>query len=120
MLFAMNHYGNYTENREGGIIPVAKKHGMGIMIMKSVRPKETVKTIDPSDLVRFALSLQGPTGVVVGMESRDVLEKNLALLRTFKPLAKEEMEKIASAVMPWFNSGKAPWLQPGYKDGIIA
>ncbi len=43
MLFAMNHYDGNKENRQGTLIPAARERGMGIMLMKTVRPKETIK-----------------------------------------------------------------------------
>ncbi len=54
MLFAMNHY-TTGEDRQGNLIPAAKSKGMGIMLMKTVRPKETIQGINPENLVRFAL-----------------------------------------------------------------
>ena len=77
MLFAMNHYDGNKENRQGTLIPAAKKRGMGVMLMKTVRPKETIKGIDVKELVRFALSLDGPDGIAVGMDSKKVVEFEL-------------------------------------------
>nr|MCU0363318.1 aldo/keto reductase [Bacteroidales bacterium] len=54
VLFAMNHYGDNKDNRQGLIVPVARQLGMGIMLMKSVRPKETIKELNPAELVRYA------------------------------------------------------------------
>jgi uncharacterized protein len=73
MLFAMNHYGENKQDREGSLISAAKEKGMGIMLMKSVRPKETIPGIDTRELVRFALSLDGPDGIVVGMDSKRIV-----------------------------------------------
>lgn len=120
MLFAMNHYveGSNKFDRQGEIIPAAKSRGMGIMVMKTVRPKETIRDLDPRDLVRYALSLDGPSGVIVGMDSRKVVESNLDLLRNFKPMDSAEKQKYAMLLSPYYRHENLAWMKPGYRDGI--
>jgi uncharacterized protein len=117
MLFAMNHY-TKDMDRQGTVIPAAKKRGMGIMLMKAVRPKETISGLDAKQLVRFALSLDGPSGVVVGMESRKVVDSNLDLLRNFKPMDQAEKQKYAMMLSPYFRHENLAWMDPGYHDGM--
>lgn len=119
MLFAMNNY-TTGEDRQGMIFPAAKAKGMGIMMMKTVRPKETIQGLDPQQLVRFALSLEGPTGVIVGMDSKKVVQSNLDLLRNFKPMNQSEKEKYAVLLNPYFRHENLAWMQPGYRDGLKA
>lgn len=119
MLFAMNHYGG-KDDRQGTIIPAAKQKGMGIMMMKTVRPKETISGLDPQQLVRFGLSLEGPHGVIVGMDSRKVVESNLSLLRNFKPMDSAEKQKYAMLLDPFFRHENLAWMKPGYHDGSTA
>lgn len=120
VLFAMNHYGENKENRQGSLIPAAKLNGMGVMLMKSVRPKETIKDIDITELVRFALSLEGPDGIVVGMDSQKVVQSNLNLLRNFKPMSNEERNKYALVLSPYFRHENLEWMNKGYRDGFPA
>jgi predicted aldo/keto reductase-like oxidoreductase len=117
MLFAMNHYGDNKENRQGTLIPSAKQRGMGVMLMKTVRPKETIQGIDPNELVRFALSLDGPDGIAVGMDSKKVVESNLNLLRNFKPMNDAEKSKYAMFLSPYFRHKNLEWMRNGYRDG---
>lgn len=119
MLFAMNHYTKDID-RQGTVFPAAKKLGMGIMLMKTVRPKETIAGLDPQQLVRFAMSLDGPTGVCVGMDSRKVVDSNLSLLRNFKPMDKPELQKYAMLLSPYFRHENLAWMAPGYRDGVVA
>jgi uncharacterized protein len=119
MLFAMNHYGENKENRQGSLIPAAKGKGMGVMLMKSVRPKETIKDINIAELVRFALSLEGPDGIVVGMDSKKVVQSNLNLLRTFKPMSNDEKTKYAIVLSPYFRHENLEWMKAGYHDGCL-
>ena len=118
MLFAMNHYDANKENRQGTLIPAAKDRGMGIMLMKTIRPKETIEGISAEDLVRFALSVEGPSGIVVGMDSKKVVDSNLYLLRNFKPMNQDEMQKFAILLQPFFNHENLEWMRTGYLDGF--
>jgi uncharacterized protein len=117
MLFAMNHYDENKENRQGTLIPAARERGMGIMLMKTVRPKETISGIDPAELVRFALSLEGPSGIAVGMDSKKVVDSNLNILRNFKPMNAEEKLKYALMLSPYFRHENLEWMKKGYHDG---
>jgi predicted aldo/keto reductase-like oxidoreductase len=119
MLFAMNHYGDNKDDRQGSLITAAKEKGIGIMLMKSVRPKETIPGIDSRELVRFALSLKGPDGLVVGMDSKKIVESNLNLLRSFTPMSPEEKSKFASVLSPYFRHENLEWMKRGYHDGHI-
>jgi uncharacterized protein len=117
MLMAMNHYNGNKEQRQEVVIPAAKSKGMGVMLMKVVRPRETVKELDPKDLVRYALSLNGPDGIVVGMDSLDVVNSNLDILRNFKPMDETRMKEMAMQLTPFYNHQNLPWMKPGYHDG---
>ncbi len=120
MLFAMNHYveGSNRFDRQSELIPAAKSLGMGIMLMKTVRPKETIKDLDPIELIRYALSLEGPTGVIVGMDSKKVVESNLSLLRNFKPMDSAEKQKHAIMLSPYFRHENLAWMKQDYRDGV--
>jgi predicted aldo/keto reductase-like oxidoreductase len=117
MLFAMNHYEGPRDNRQDLLIPAAKERGMGVMLMKSVRPKETIEGIDAAELVRFALSLDGPDGVAVGMDSKKVVDSNLNILRNFRPMNADEKKKYAMLLSPFFRHENLPWIKAGYHDG---
>jgi predicted aldo/keto reductase-like oxidoreductase len=117
MLMAMNHYGGNKEQRQELVIPAAKTQKMGVMLMKVVRPRETVKELDPKDLIRYALSLNGPDGIILGMDSLDVVNSNLEILRNFKPMEETRMKEIALQLTPFYNHQNLPWMTPGYHDG---
>jgi predicted aldo/keto reductase-like oxidoreductase len=120
MLFAMNHYDNGKNDRQGAVIPAAMNLGMGIMLMKTIRPKETISGIDPDELIRFALSLDGPTGIAVGMDSKRVVDANLKILRNFKPMTRDEKLKYAILLAPFFRHENLDWMKHGYRDGYSA
>jgi hypothetical protein len=104
---------------EGGAVPAAAGKNMGVMIIKSIRPRETVKEIAAEDLIRYSLSLPLVHSAVIGMDGVDVVQKNAALLKNFRPMAPEEMKKLAVKLEPFLAGGQAPWMQPGYRDGVF-
>jgi aryl-alcohol dehydrogenase-like predicted oxidoreductase len=117
MLIALNHYEERRGDFEGGAIPAAAARKMGIMIIKSVRPRETVEGLAAADLIRYALTLPLVHSAVVGTDSVDVVRKNAALLRDFRPLSPEEMTRLSVKLEPFFAGNGLPWMRPGYRDG---
>jgi aryl-alcohol dehydrogenase-like predicted oxidoreductase len=117
MLIALNHYEERRGDLEGGAIPAAAVRKMGVMIIKAIRPRETVEGLAPADLIRYALTLPLVHAAVVGTDSVDVVRKNAALLRDFRPLSPEEMAKLSVKLEPFFAGSHLPWMRPGYRDG---
>lgn len=117
VLFALNQYNEYSQDRQGIVMPAAREKEMGILLMKVIRPKEFVAGITPSELIRFSLSLDGGSGICLGMDSVDIVKSNIELLRNFSPMTEEEMTEIASALSPYFNNKNLEWNLPGYLDG---
>ena len=117
MLIALNHYAERKGDRENHAIPQAAKKNMGIIVMKLIRPRETVPGLSAVDLIRYGLSLQQPHVVVIGTDSLEVVDKNRELLMNFTPMNPEEMAKIRGELEPVFAGKALPWMQPGYVDG---
>jgi predicted aldo/keto reductase-like oxidoreductase len=117
MIIALNHYEERQGNFEKEAIPAVAKKGMGILAMKVIRPRETVEGLSAEELIRYALSLQYVQCAVIGIDSLEVLKKNIALLKDFKKMKPEEMEKIQVALEPFFEGQNLAWMQPGYTDG---
>ena len=119
MLVAMNHWRPATNGlREEIAVPAGKEKKMGVLLMKVIRPKETIPNINASDLVRYALSLDGPDALVIGMDSIAVLNANLEILKTFKKLSPERMHELANQLEPFYRHGNLPWMQNDYLDGM--
>jgi uncharacterized protein len=117
VLLAMNQFENYTQQRQELIIPAAAKKNMGILLMKVVRPKEALPDISAAELIRFALSLEGLSSLVLGMDSIGVVKSNIDLLRNFTPMSAEERSTYSQALSSYFQEGKPEWTKPGYLDG---
>jgi len=120
MLFALNHYAEGQQDRQQLAIPAAVAKNMGILVMKVIRPREEDESINPAELVRYALSLDHVTAAVIGTDSLDVVRQNVALARNFTPMDAQQMEAMAARLKPVFDSGRLAWMQPGYTDGAPA
>jgi len=120
MLIALNHQAGGKEEMEKGAMPEAAKKNMGIIAMKVIRPRETVKTLTPEDLIRYALTIPYVSTAVIGMDSIEVVKENRDLLLNFKPLNSAEMERIKADLRPFYENKALPWMHPSYRDGHFA
>ena len=119
MLMAMNHWNaaNNPQKRFEMAVPSAKAKGMGVILMKVVRPKESITTLKPADLIRYALSLKGPDMIVLGLDSIEVVKSNIEILKNFKPMEEAKMQEMAQQLTPFYHHENLPWMEPGYCDG---
>ncbi|MDP4680886.1 MAG: aldo/keto reductase, partial [Cyclobacteriaceae bacterium] len=118
MLMALNHWTpDKRFKRQEEAMPAADKKGMGVMLMKVVRPIENDPTLKPTDLIRYALSLEEPDGIVLGTDSKAVVDANLDILRNFKVMEQKEMDQITMRLNPFYKHQNIPWMKPGYEDG---
>ncbi len=117
MLIAMNHQ-QKGEKFEENPVQFAASRGMGVLAMKTIRPRETVASLNPDDLIRYALSLKGVTAAVVGIDKKELVTENAGIVKIFKPLDEEKMKSLRANLQPFYKSKTLPWLQPGYFDGM--
>ncbi len=118
ILIALNHYEERQGDFERGAIPAAAKRMMGVMVIKTIRPREQVKDVSPAELIRYALSLEYVHAAVIGTDSLDVVKKNAELLKNFQPMTAEEMQGIKAHLEPFFRGKQLPWMHPDYTDGM--
>jgi predicted aldo/keto reductase-like oxidoreductase len=120
MLIAMNHWrqGGIYFQRQETVLPAGKEKKMGVLLMKAVRPKESIPELKVADLVRYAMSLEGPDAVVVGMDSVAVVRSNLEILRSFHKLSPERMQELAIRLEPFYRHENLPWMKENYVDGM--
>ena len=116
MLIAMNHYPPIA-NRHETATSVAKEKEMGFLLMKSVRPRETVEGLQTTDLIKYALSLDGPNALALGMDSVDVVKSNIEILRNFQKLPPARMQELTAQLEPFYRHENLPWMQKDYHDG---
>jgi predicted aldo/keto reductase-like oxidoreductase len=117
MLVALNHYSDDGDNFEEKAVSAAAEKNMGIMVMKVIRPRETVQSIATQDLIKYALSLNQVHGAIIGTDSIKVLKENIELVKTFKPLAPNKMKQLRASLSPFYQNKNLQWMRNDYIDG---
>ncbi len=85
------HYDSFATK----VVPVARKHNMGILGMKPMGSGVLLKsnTATPVEFLHYAMSL--PVSVTItGCDSMQVLNQALTLARNFRPLPQEQMTAL--------------------------
>lgn len=81
---------------ETGVLPVANRRGIAVVGMKSMGGSGELISkgaFTPSEALSYAMSLPVAT-TISGMDSMEVLDQNLAILRDFKPLSADRMQAL--------------------------
>ena len=89
------------------LIPEAKKQGTAVIGMKTLGSGKIVTdgVATAEECIRFALT-QDVSAIVSGMDSMDVLKKNIATVRNFKPMEGDELQKLLAKVKPKAGDGR--------------
>jgi hypothetical protein len=102
MMVAMNFADRYTYGFEDKVLPVARKHGTGVLAMKvygGIRGGFAyVRQRRPSQMdeaylqnaVRYALEIEGVSGLVMGVHDSEELRQNVAFVKAYTPLSSRE------------------------------
>ena len=81
---------------ETDVLPVANRRGIAVVGMKSMGGSGELISkgaFTPSEALSYAMSLPVST-TISGMDSMEVLDQNLAILRDFKPLSADRMQAL--------------------------
>jgi uncharacterized protein len=79
------------------VLPIAVQRGMAVFGMKSMGGSGEMIShgaLTPTEALTFAMSLPGVSTTISGMESMRVLDQNLQILRTFKPLTEDQISAL--------------------------
>ena len=108
LLTLVNFVDRFTYAFEDKVLPVARKHDVGIVAMKvfggarkstgSYENPDSPPELDVEHLqaaVRYALSTPGVATANLGVHNIQQLHKNLELVKQFTPLSKEEQQQLA-------------------------
>jgi uncharacterized protein len=79
------------------VLPVAAQRGMAVFGMKSMGGSGEMIShgaLTPTGALNFAMSLPGVSTTISGMDSMQVLDQNLEILRNFKPLSEEQISAM--------------------------
>lgn len=104
---------------EDELLPLARERKMGVIAMKMVRRARNAD-LQGSDLIRYALSLDGICSGIVGLDTEAHLRENLKMATNFKPLKPEEQASLHRQATEALAHVPTPWERPGYQDGSPA
>ncbi len=87
------HFRSFTRQ----VIPVAQKHGTGVLAMKTFGDHFILDsgTVQPLEALQYGLS-QPVSVVITGIDTMPVLEQALTAARTFKPMTQEAQAALLS------------------------
>ncbi len=98
-----HHFMSFSQQ----VLPVALKKNIGIIGMKSLAGGALPENwlVPAVDCLRFAMTLPIST-LCSGMDSIDVLHKNIATARNFEPMAEDEMAALLDRTIPMAKDGQ--------------
>ena len=101
---------------EDELLPLARERKMGVIAMKTVRhAKET--DLKGTDLIRYAMSLEGVATAIVGLDTKAHLTENAAMASAFKPMDRAQRTAMTLHAERALAGLIAPWDRIGYRDG---
>ena len=108
MMSAINFVDRHTYNFVDKVLPVARKHNVGVIAMKvfggankeagSYNNPKCPPQLDLEHLelaVRYSLSVPGVATVNLGVHNKQQVLKNVEMVKRFKPLSSEEQDTVA-------------------------
>ncbi len=109
LLCTINFVDRHIYNFEESVVAVAKKHNVGVVAMKvfggarreggAYSSPESISEMPIEHLstaVRYALSIPGVATLNLGVRNKEQVQKNIEMVRAFKPLDETEQEKTAA------------------------
>ena len=104
LLVALNFVDRHTYNFEEKVLPVARKHDVGVVAMKVFGGAQNGNYPDPKCppqlevqhlelAVRYALGLPGVATLNIGVHNVEQLRKDVEMVKRYQPLTAEEQAK---------------------------
>ncbi len=100
---------------EDELLPLAREKNMAVIAMKTVRQARE-SDLKGSDLVRYALSLEGVCAAIVGLDTLPHLRENARMASGFEPMQASARLRMSERVRLALTDQKAPWDRVGYDD----
>lgn len=103
VMLAMNFADRHTYGFERRVLPLAEKLDLGVAVMKVYGGAQDMKyeenrhsqlKRDHHAALRYALGLPGASLAVIGMNSVEEVDRNIAWARNWEPLTGEEEERL--------------------------
>jgi len=107
LLTVVNFVDRHTYHFEDKVLPVARKHKVGIVAMKVFGGARKSQYADPNctaqldeqhleSAVRYALSIEGVATLNIGTHNPQQVRKDVEMVKRFRPLTQEESVRLAS------------------------
>jgi predicted aldo/keto reductase-like oxidoreductase len=109
LLTVINFVDRHTYGFEDKVLPVARKHNLGIVAMKvfggakksagSYENPQAPPELDLQHLqkaVRYSLGIPGVTTANIGVHNREQLRRDVAMVRDHQPLTDAEQQELAT------------------------
>lgn len=100
LLTIVNFVDRHTYHFEDEVLPVARKHNVGVIAMKVFGGAQGMKYVNPTRAqidsqhvplaVRYALSVPGVVSANLGVHSVEQIRHNVQMIRDFRPLSSDE------------------------------
>jgi uncharacterized protein len=103
---------------EDELLPFARARKMGVVAMKTIRYAREAK-LPATELLRYALSLEGVTTAIVGLDSLVHLKENAQTASGFQPLKERRRTELSGSARHVLTGVPAPWEHAGYVDGRV-
>ena len=103
--------GTYDE-----LLALARSRQMGVIAMKTIRYGRQAK-LPATELLRYALSLNGVHTAVVGLDSQNHLNEDAAVATGFRAMKTAERFEFHRNVSTALAGVVPPWEERGYVDG---
>jgi hypothetical protein len=97
------------------LLPVTRAKGVAVAGMKIMGLGRLAQIYDKA--LRYAFSLPIDTAVV-GMESKEQLQKNLAVAEAYQPLSDSERLDLFKELLPQITPEFAPWKAEDWDDPV--
>ena len=110
------HFRSFTNQ----VIPVAVKHGTGVLAMKTFGDGYILKsgTIDPVEALHYGLSVPGVSVVITGMDKPEILQQALNAAKTFQPMTADQTQAFLAKTQQAAITGKyEPFKTTNIFDG---
>jgi uncharacterized protein len=103
--------GTYDE-----LLALARSRQMGVIAMKTIRYGRQAR-LPATELLRYALSLDGVHTAVVGLDSLNHLNEDAAVATSFRAMKIVDQIGLHQNASRALAGVAAPWERPGYVDG---
>lgn len=114
MMVAMNFVDRHIYGFEEKVLPVARKHKTGVLAMKVFGGIQGgfrnygAKKAHPSQMpsehhlesIRYARTLEGVSGMVIGVHASEQVHQNIAMVLAAKPFSKKELAALCEKGEP--------------------